>query len=70
MWKAPLKRGNRREGGEQLDISCPEDEEFDLYIDTLEPYDTIKIQLEGGARLLKEECKKNNRVAVSETERA
>ena len=35
-----------------------EDEEFDLYIDTLEPYDTMQIQLEGDIRLMKKDARK------------
>ncbi len=46
-----------------------EDEEFDLYIDTLEPYDTMQIQLEGDIRLMKKDARKTTALPYQKTER-
>ena len=64
-----MKRVNRQYAEDRLVLVAQEDEEFDLYIDTLEPYDTMQIQLEA-ISVNEEGCKKDNRIAVSKTERA
>ena len=58
MEQITLEKGQSAVCGGSARLVAQEDEEFDLYIDTLEPYDTIKIQLEGGARLLKKNVRK------------
>ena len=46
MEQITLEKGQSAVCGGSARLVAQEDEEFDLYIDTLEPYDTIKIQLE------------------------
>ena len=58
MEQITLEKGNRQYAEDRLVWSHKEDEEFDLYIDTLEPYDTMQIQLEGDIRLMKKDARK------------
>lgn len=53
-----LEKGQSAVCGGSTRLVAQEDEEFDLYIDTLEPYDTMQIQLEGDIRLMKKDARK------------
>ena len=53
-----LEKGQSAVCGGSTRLVVQEDEEFDLYIDTLEPYDTMQIQLEGDIRLMKKDARK------------
>lgn len=58
MEQITLEKGQSAVCGGSARLVAQEDEEFDLYIDTLEPYDTMQIQLEGDIRLMKKDARK------------
>lgn len=58
MEQTTLEKGQSAVCGGSTRLVAQEDEEFDLYIDTLEPYDTMQIQLEGDIRLMKKDARK------------
>ena len=58
MEQITLEKGQSAVCGGSARLVAQEDEEFDLYIDTLEPYDTMQIQLEGDIRLIKKDARK------------
>ena len=56
MEQTTLEKGQSAVCGGSTRLVAQEDEEFDLYIDTLEPYDTMQIQ--GDIRLMKKDARK------------
>lgn len=58
MEQTTLEKGQSAVCGGSTRLVAQEDEEFDLYIDTLELYDTMQIQLEGDIRLMKKDARK------------